>query len=173
MHKQGENSQETGTVPTPVVIIDQDSDSDATVVEITFGDRLGALLDTVWHYTVSFFSHSILFCWISNNLYLVICTSLAEYTPYPLYNCSGMYFRWRRLKISDWMSSRETSTSIHLASTTSLLLLKRKYLLDSFLFESFLYLVILFNYPIFFICRTMWFNSLFFRLLEFRSIFIS
>ncbi|CAA2976112.1 ACT domain-containing ACR11-like [Olea europaea subsp. europaea] len=47
MHKQGENSQETGTVPTPVVIIDQDSDSDATVVEITFGDRLGALLDTM------------------------------------------------------------------------------------------------------------------------------
>lgn len=34
-------------VPTPKVIIDQDSDPDATVVEITFGDRLGALLDTV------------------------------------------------------------------------------------------------------------------------------
>ncbi|PNX66445.1 amino acid binding protein, partial [Trifolium pratense] len=34
-------------VPTPIVIIDQDSDPDATVVEITFGDRLGALLDTV------------------------------------------------------------------------------------------------------------------------------
>ncbi|GAU27865.1 hypothetical protein TSUD_114450 [Trifolium subterraneum] len=33
-------------VPTPIVIIDQDSDPDATVVEITFGDRLGALLDT-------------------------------------------------------------------------------------------------------------------------------
>ncbi|CAI9767234.1 unnamed protein product [Fraxinus pennsylvanica] len=44
---EGANSQETGTVPTPVVIIDQDSDSDATVVEITFGDRLGALLDTM------------------------------------------------------------------------------------------------------------------------------
>nr|ACJ84838.1 unknown [Medicago truncatula] len=35
------------TVPTPIVIIDQDSDPDATVVEITFGDRLGALLDTM------------------------------------------------------------------------------------------------------------------------------
>lgn len=38
---------ETDVVPTPVVIIDQDSDPDATVVEITFGDRLGALLDTM------------------------------------------------------------------------------------------------------------------------------
>ncbi|KAG9160027.1 hypothetical protein Leryth_005759 [Lithospermum erythrorhizon] len=28
-------------VPTPTVIIDQDADPDATVVEITFGDRLG------------------------------------------------------------------------------------------------------------------------------------
>jgi UTP:GlnB (protein PII) uridylyltransferase len=35
------------TVPTPIVIIDQDSDPDATVVEITFGDRLGALIDTM------------------------------------------------------------------------------------------------------------------------------
>ncbi|XP_039070599.1 ACT domain-containing protein ACR11-like isoform X2 [Hibiscus syriacus] len=35
------------TVPTPKVIIDQDSDPDATVVEITFGDRLGALMDTM------------------------------------------------------------------------------------------------------------------------------
>lgn len=38
---------ESDTVPTPVVIIDQDSDPDATVVEITFGDRLGALIDTM------------------------------------------------------------------------------------------------------------------------------
>ncbi|KAL1292679.1 hypothetical protein HN51_053242 [Arachis hypogaea] len=37
----------TDTVPTPIVIIDQDSDPDSTVVEITFGDRLGALLDTM------------------------------------------------------------------------------------------------------------------------------
>lgn len=38
---------ERDTIPTPVVIIDQDSDPNATVVEITFGDRLGALLDTM------------------------------------------------------------------------------------------------------------------------------
>uniref|UniRef100_A0A2P2LRA1 ACT domain-containing protein ACR n=3 Tax=Rhizophora mucronata TaxID=61149 RepID=A0A2P2LRA1_RHIMU len=37
----------TDSTPTPKVIIDQDSNPDATVVEITFGDRLGALLDTM------------------------------------------------------------------------------------------------------------------------------
>ncbi|KAK7262004.1 hypothetical protein RIF29_28332 [Crotalaria pallida] len=41
------NQGETDTIPTPIVIIDQDSDPDATIVEITFGDRLGALLDTM------------------------------------------------------------------------------------------------------------------------------
>ncbi|KAF5727855.1 putative amino acid binding protein [Tripterygium wilfordii] len=41
------STSETDTIPTPKVIIDQDSDPDATVVEITFGDRLGALLDTM------------------------------------------------------------------------------------------------------------------------------
>lgn len=41
------SSQDTDVVPTPIVIIDQDSDPDATIVEITFGDRLGALLDTM------------------------------------------------------------------------------------------------------------------------------
>lgn len=45
--EQDGNQGETDTIPTPIVIIDQDSDPDATVVEITFGDRLGALLDTV------------------------------------------------------------------------------------------------------------------------------
>ncbi|XP_028203872.1 ACT domain-containing protein ACR11-like isoform X1 [Glycine soja] len=45
--KQDGNQGEADTIPTPVVIIDQDSDPDATVVEITFGDRLGALLDTM------------------------------------------------------------------------------------------------------------------------------
>ncbi|KAE8724381.1 ACT domain-containing protein DS12 [Hibiscus syriacus] len=40
-------NDDTDTVPTPKVIIDQDSDPDATVVEITFGDRLGALMDTM------------------------------------------------------------------------------------------------------------------------------
>ncbi|KAG8379615.1 hypothetical protein BUALT_Bualt07G0107200 [Buddleja alternifolia] len=39
--------QETDVIPTPKVIIDQDSDPNATIVEITFGDRLGALLDTM------------------------------------------------------------------------------------------------------------------------------
>lgn len=39
--------RETEDVPTPKVIIDQDTDPNATVVEITFGDRLGALLDTM------------------------------------------------------------------------------------------------------------------------------
>ncbi|KAL6641880.1 hypothetical protein ACP70R_020061 [Stipagrostis hirtigluma subsp. patula] len=33
-------------VPVPVVQIDQDSDRDATIVQLSFGDRLGALLDT-------------------------------------------------------------------------------------------------------------------------------
>lgn len=34
-------------LPTPVVVIDQESDPDATIVELSFGDRLGALLDTM------------------------------------------------------------------------------------------------------------------------------
>ncbi|WVZ54386.1 hypothetical protein U9M48_005192 [Paspalum notatum var. saurae] len=34
-------------VPVPVVLIDQDSDRDATIVHLSFGDRLGALLDTM------------------------------------------------------------------------------------------------------------------------------
>ncbi|XP_042464313.1 ACT domain-containing protein DS12, chloroplastic-like isoform X1 [Zingiber officinale] len=37
----------TDKIPTPKVTIDQDSNPDATVVEIAFGDRLGALLDTM------------------------------------------------------------------------------------------------------------------------------
>ncbi|XP_044497363.1 ACT domain-containing protein ACR11-like [Mangifera indica] len=44
---EGGSNNETDTVPTPKVIVDLDSDPDATVVEITFGDRLGALLDTM------------------------------------------------------------------------------------------------------------------------------
>ncbi|KAH9297604.1 hypothetical protein KI387_029286, partial [Taxus chinensis] len=38
---------ESDVTPVPKVVIDQDSDPNATVVEITFGDRLGALLDTM------------------------------------------------------------------------------------------------------------------------------
>lgn len=45
--KQDGKSEEADVIPIPSVIIDQDSDPDATIVEITFGDRLGALLDTV------------------------------------------------------------------------------------------------------------------------------
>ncbi|KQJ95751.1 hypothetical protein BRADI_3g18820v3 [Brachypodium distachyon] len=41
------SSSNTDTVPTPKVIIDQDSDPDATIVEVTLGDRLGDLLDTM------------------------------------------------------------------------------------------------------------------------------
>jgi len=46
--KQDASPSDSDTIPTPVVIINQDSDPSATIVEITFGDRLGALLDTVW-----------------------------------------------------------------------------------------------------------------------------
>uniref|UniRef100_M4DJE9 ACT domain-containing protein ACR n=2 Tax=Brassica campestris TaxID=3711 RepID=M4DJE9_BRACM len=45
--EENANAADSDKVPTPVVIIDQDSDPDATVVEVTFGDRLGALLDTM------------------------------------------------------------------------------------------------------------------------------
>lgn len=48
--KHDGSAADSDKVPTPVVIIDQDSDPDATVVEVTFGDRLGALLDTVTRY---------------------------------------------------------------------------------------------------------------------------
>ncbi|XP_002974263.2 ACT domain-containing protein ACR12 [Selaginella moellendorffii] len=34
-------------VPLPIVVIDQDADPHTTVVEVSFGDRLGALLDTM------------------------------------------------------------------------------------------------------------------------------
>lgn len=41
------SEQDADYVPMPKVHIDQDSDSDATIVQLSFGDRLGALLDTV------------------------------------------------------------------------------------------------------------------------------
>ncbi|CAL0316458.1 unnamed protein product [Lupinus luteus] len=34
-------------VPMPMVLIDQDSDFEATIVQLSFGDRLGALIDTM------------------------------------------------------------------------------------------------------------------------------
>ncbi|CAJ1977592.1 unnamed protein product [Sphenostylis stenocarpa] len=44
VQKSGDNPD---TVPMPMVLIDQDSDSEATIVQLSFGDRLGALLDTM------------------------------------------------------------------------------------------------------------------------------
>ncbi|KAK7269690.1 hypothetical protein RIF29_22424 [Crotalaria pallida] len=41
------SSDNHDTVPMPMVLIDQDSDSDATIVQLSFGDRLGALIDTM------------------------------------------------------------------------------------------------------------------------------
>lgn len=34
-------------VPMPMVLIDQDADPEATIVQLSFGDRLGDLIDTV------------------------------------------------------------------------------------------------------------------------------
>lgn len=42
-----DSESEAEEEPKPIVLIDQDSDPKATTVEISFGDRLGALLDTV------------------------------------------------------------------------------------------------------------------------------
>ncbi|KAG6765089.1 hypothetical protein POTOM_029103 [Populus tomentosa] len=39
--------QDADGVPIPVVLIDQDSDSESTIVQLSFGDRLGALIDTM------------------------------------------------------------------------------------------------------------------------------
>lgn len=44
---KGSTDSDGGTVPIPIVLIDQGSDPNATIVEISFGDRLGALLDTM------------------------------------------------------------------------------------------------------------------------------
>ncbi|XP_042511480.1 ACT domain-containing protein ACR12-like [Macadamia integrifolia] len=41
------SDQDADTVPMPIVLIVQDSDSDATIVQVSFGDRLGALIDTM------------------------------------------------------------------------------------------------------------------------------
>ncbi|KAF6172107.1 hypothetical protein GIB67_029525 [Kingdonia uniflora] len=41
------SDQQFDSVPMPIVLIDQDSDSDATIVQLSFGDRLGALVDTM------------------------------------------------------------------------------------------------------------------------------
>ncbi|XP_077241270.1 ACT domain-containing protein isoform X2 [Tasmannia lanceolata] len=41
------SDQDADSVPMPIIVIDQDSDSDATIVQLSFGDRLGALIDTM------------------------------------------------------------------------------------------------------------------------------
>uniref|UniRef100_A0A5B7B018 ACT domain-containing protein ACR n=1 Tax=Davidia involucrata TaxID=16924 RepID=A0A5B7B018_DAVIN len=41
------SEQDPDYVPMPIVLIDQDSDSDTTIVQLSFGDRLGALIDTM------------------------------------------------------------------------------------------------------------------------------
>ncbi|KAA8539134.1 hypothetical protein F0562_025826 [Nyssa sinensis] len=41
------SDQDPDYVPMPIVLIDQDSDSDSTIVQVSFGDRLGALIDTM------------------------------------------------------------------------------------------------------------------------------
>ncbi|KAJ8440763.1 hypothetical protein Cgig2_005494 [Carnegiea gigantea] len=38
---------DSDSVPMPIVLIDQDSDPVATIVQLSFGDRLGALIDTM------------------------------------------------------------------------------------------------------------------------------
>ncbi|XVE99051.1 hypothetical protein REPUB_Repub03eG0163400 [Reevesia pubescens] len=39
--------QDADYIPKPIVLINQDSDSEATIVQLSFGDRLGALIDTM------------------------------------------------------------------------------------------------------------------------------
>lgn len=41
------SDKDTDNVPVPIVMIDQDSDPNATIVQLGFGDRLGALIDTM------------------------------------------------------------------------------------------------------------------------------
>jgi hypothetical protein len=78
--EQSGNQGETDTVPTPVVIIDQDTDPNATVVEITFGDRLGALLDTVCHSlskSMPLLSYVLLF--LDDNIFYIVNVEFVEY----------------------------------------------------------------------------------------------
>lgn len=47
----------TDSVPMPMVLIEQDLDSDATIVQLSFGDRLGALIDTVRYMFLELHAH--------------------------------------------------------------------------------------------------------------------
>ena len=53
------SEQDADYVPMPMVLIDQDSDSEATIVQLSFGDRLGALLDTVKWLLATYAIHSL------------------------------------------------------------------------------------------------------------------
>lgn len=50
---------DTDDVPMPIVMIDQDANPEATVVQIGFGDRLGALIDTVKIFSRLFFEDNL------------------------------------------------------------------------------------------------------------------
>ncbi|WRX12188.1 hypothetical protein QQP08_004675 [Theobroma cacao] len=45
--RHDKTDQDADYIPMPIVLIDQDSDSEATIVQLSFGDRLGALIDTM------------------------------------------------------------------------------------------------------------------------------
>lgn len=63
------SEQDPDYIPMPIVHIDQDSDPEATIVQLSFGDRLGALIDTV-NYILSTRS-------IEKNVALLIYISVA------------------------------------------------------------------------------------------------
>ncbi|CAF2360503.1 unnamed protein product, partial [Brassica napus] len=46
-HQKMEDDDDDDIVPMPMVLIDQDADPEATIVQLSFGDRLGALIDTM------------------------------------------------------------------------------------------------------------------------------
>ncbi|KAL0888627.1 hypothetical protein Bca101_012610 [Brassica carinata] len=45
--KSEDDDDDDDFVPMPMVLIDQDADPEATIVQLSFGDRLGALIDTM------------------------------------------------------------------------------------------------------------------------------
>lgn len=53
------SDQDADYVPMPIVLIDQDSNSDATIVQLSFGDCLGALIDTVKWLLATYAVHSL------------------------------------------------------------------------------------------------------------------
>ncbi|XLT11704.1 hypothetical protein HN51_057394 [Arachis hypogaea] len=53
------SSIEIFSVPMPIVLIDQDSDTEATIVQLSFGDRHRALIDMVtWLFELYLCSNS-------------------------------------------------------------------------------------------------------------------